>query len=476
MVSSLTLARALRRSIPAVVLLLSLSLGDLAEAQTRDAYFEFLMARRLEAQGDHTEAREALERAASADPASAEVRAEIAAFQLRRNERDDAEREALRALRLDDANRVANRVLGVVYAAEVEAMNARTPQAQVNARARQAIAHLERATGDAAFDVGIQIYYSLGQLYMRTGDGPKAVDAFLEVVDQNPASAQGRLSLARAYVAADDVTSAIETLEVIVEYEPRVASTLAQYQERAGLLADAAESYTRALAVEPTSRGLKFRRIAAVFNNRDFAQAAEFAAEAQAQHPGDLRFARLRARAVFENGDSAQALTILEPTARAYPTDVDTQLALADLYNDAGRDDEAEQTLRRYLATTPADSRAMNHLGYLLADGDRALDEAIQLVERALVAEPGNPSYLDSLGWAHFRRGDFSEAEKYLSPAAEQLPGNSVVQDHLGDVLAGQGRWLDAIAAWTRALAGNGGIDTAAVEQKVRDARSRVPR
>jgi len=255
-----------------------------------------------------------------------------------------------------------------------------------------------------------------------------------------------------------------------------VASTLAQYQVRAGLLADAAESYTRALAVEPTSRGLKFRRVAAVFNNRDFAQAAEFAAEAQAQHPGDLRFARLRARAVFENGDSAQAFTILEPTARAYPTDVATQLALADLYNDAGRDGEAEQTLRRYLATAPADSQALNHLGYLLADRGRALDEAVRLVERALVAEPGNPSYLDSLGWAHFRRGDFSEAEKHLSPAADQLPNNSVVQDHLGDVLAGQGRWLDAIAAWTRALAGDAGIDREAVEQKVRDARSNVPR
>jgi len=118
----------------------------------------------------------------------------------------------------------------------------------------------------------------------------------------------------------------------------------------------------------------------------------------------------------------------------------------------------------------------LNHLGYLLADRGRALDEAIRLVERALVTEPGNPSYLDSLGWAHFRRGDFNEAEKYLSPAAEQLPDNSVVQDHLGDVLAGQGRWLDAIEAWTRALAGDGDIDTVAVEQKVRDARSRALR
>jgi tetratricopeptide (TPR) repeat protein len=474
MAPRLTPVCTLSRFASAVVVLLSL--GGVAEAQTGDAYFEFLMARRFEAQGDHTGALEALERAAAADATSAAIRAEIASFHLRRNERDDAEREALLALRLDDGSRQAHRVLGVIYAADVEAMNARTPRTQVDARARRAISHLEQATSGAAYGVGIQIYYALGQLYERTRDAAKAVEAFLEVVEQNPGSVQGRLSLARAYVAADDVTNAIATLEIIVDDEPRVASTLARYQEQAGLLAAAAESYTRALAVEPTSRGLKFRRIAALFNSRDFVQAADLAAQAQAQHPGDLRFARLRARAVFENGDSARALNILEPTASAYPTDVATQLALADLYNDAGRDDEAEQTLRRYLATTPADAQAMNHLGYLLADRGRALDEAIRLVERALAAEPGNPSYLDSLGWAHFRRGDFSEAERYLVPAAEQLPGNSVVQDHLGDVLAGQGRWLDAIAAWTRALAGDGGVDGAVVEQKVRDARSEVSR
>ena len=474
MVSSNTFSCVLRRSVTTGLLLLCV--GGAAGAQTSDAYFEFLMAQHLEAQGDHAGALAALGRAAAADPASAEVRAEIASFQLRRNERDAAEAEALQALRLDEANLEAHRVLGMIYAAGVDAMNARTPRAQVEARARRAITHLERAMGEAVLGVDIRLRYSLGRLYLRVGEPAKAVDAFSRVVDQNPASAQGRLSLARAYAASDDIGNAIATLEAVVDDEPRVASTLARYQERAGLLKEAAQSYSRALVANPTSRGLKFRRIAAVYDDRDFVQAAALAAEAQAQHPEDLRFPRLRARALFEGGDPARALIILEPTARAHPTDAATQLALADLYNDAGRDGEAERTLRRYLAVKPADAQALNHLGYLLATRGRALDEAIRLVERALVVEPGNPSYLDSLGWAHFRRGDFSEAEKYLSPAAEQLPRNAVVQDHLGDAFAGQGRWLDAIAAWTRALAGDGGIDRGVVEMKVQEARSKIPR
>jgi tetratricopeptide (TPR) repeat protein len=466
---------ALRTSAAAACVLV-LSMAGTAVAQSSEAYFEFLMARRLEAQGDQAGALAALERAAAADPASAEVRAEIASFQLRRNRRSDAETAAVQALKLDDANLEAHRVLGLIYASNVDAMNARTPEAQVEVASRQAITHLERAAAGASAGTDIQIHYSLGRLYLRIGDAGKAVDAFTRVVNQNPDSAQGRLSLAQAYAASDQLQNAIETLEFLVNDEPRIAGVLAQYQEQAGRLKEATATYTVALANDPTNRGLKFRRIAAAFNDGNYTQAAAFATEAQTQHPDDLRFPRLRARAIFELGDPGRAVTILEPVAKANPRDTATQLGLADLYNDAGRDIDAERTLRQLLEIEPANAEALNYLGYLLANRGRSLDEAVRLVERALVAEPGNPAYLDSLGWAHFRRGNMEEAEKYLLPAAAQLPRNAVVQDHLGDVLARRGRWAEAIDAWTKALAGDGGIDRSVVEKKIQDARTKVAR
>ena len=372
--------------------LLLLWMGGPALAQAPAGYFEFLMARRLEAQGDQAGALAALQRAAAADPASAEIRAEIASFQLRRDRNTDAEIAALQALKLNDGNLEAHRVLGLIYAANVDAMSERTPQGQVEAGARQAITHLERAAAEPGFGTDIQIHFSLGRLYLRTEEPAKAVEAFSRVVDQNPSSVQGRVLLAQAYAAANDIKSAVATLDLIVGDEPRVAAVLAQYQEQAGLLKDAVQSYSRALAVEPTSSWLKFRRIAALFNDKNYPQAAAFAAEAQAQHPDDLRFPRLRARAIFESGDPARAVTILEPTAKAFPKDTLTQLALADLYNDAGRDGEAERTLRQLLAAEPANAEALNYLGYLLATRGRALEEAVRLVQRALDVDPGNPS------------------------------------------------------------------------------------
>jgi Flp pilus assembly protein TadD len=193
------------------------------------------------------------------------------------------------------------------------------------------------------------------------------------------------------------------------------------------------------------------------------------------QHPDDLRFPQLRAHALQQMGDSPGAITVLEPVARANPNDVTTQLSLADLYSNAGRKNDAERTVRQLVAIEPGNADALNYLGYLLADRGQQLDEAIRLVRRALDIEPNNPNYLDSLGWAYYRRGDYDQAEKYIAPAAQQMPRNATVQEHLGDILAKRGRWADAITAWTRALQGNeGDINKAAVEKKITDARGKV--
>jgi tetratricopeptide (TPR) repeat protein len=443
-------------------------------APAAESYYQFLMARRLESQGDQAGALAALQRAAAADPRSAMIRAEIAGFEYRHNRRDEAEKAANEALTLDAENADAHRVLGLIFAARAE-NTSRSQAADTASNVRQAITHLEKATTTTAAASDINLFYTLGRLYLRSGDEEKAVQALMRVVALNPDSVQGRLTLAQAYVSAGNTDGAIQTLEEIAADEPRVAATLGQYLEQAGRPADAARAYTTALGVAPMNRELKFRRAAALFTAGQYADAATAAAEAQAQHPDDLRFPRIRARALAESGAAARALEVLEPSARANPGDAATQFALADIYNDAGRAGDAERTLRQLVMLEPMNADALNYLGYLLADRGQQLDEAVRLVQRALAIEPDNPSFLDSLGWAYFQQGKVEDAEKALAPAAAQLPKNSVIQLHIGDVLARRGKLQEAIAAWTRALAGDGeDIDKAAIQQKIDQARARA--
>jgi tetratricopeptide (TPR) repeat protein len=229
--------------------------------------------------------------------------------------------------------------------------------------------------------------------------------------------------------------------------------------------------------VQPMSREIKARRVAALLGAGDLQGAAAAAADAQRQHPEDARFPRLRARALFDGGSRGDGLSVMEAAARAFPKDPNTLYQLADMYKDASRNPDAEKALRQLLVVEPTNANALNYLGYLLAlRGDR-LDEAIDLVRKALATEPDNGAFLDSLGWAYYRKGDLGEAERYLGQAANRLPRNSEVQEHLGDVLAKRGRLPDAVEAWTRALAGDGtDIDRAEIQKKIDDARSKLRR
>ena len=461
-----------------VLVLLGLSpAAAVAQQNPVNPYFEFLQARRLEGQDKPEAALAALLRAAAADPQSAEIKAEIAALYFRKNPpaRVEGEKFAREALAIDENNVEANLRLGNMYAAAVDAaVRARTAPAPQDVK--NAILHLERA---AAGMVGIDqnLQYFLGQMYLRDNQPQKAVQSLARVVAQNPGNPQARQSLAVAYVAAGDMKGAIATLSEIIDYVPQLAETLASYLEQDGQLKEAAAAYTVALSQAPNNRQLKLRRIAALYGAKDYTQAARYAAEARKQHPEDVNFPRLQARAMFDAGDRSGALTVAESAAKAFPKDAQTQFVLVDMYSDAGRSSDAEKLLRQMLSNEPSNPTVLNHLGYFLANRGEQLDEAVNLVKKALDAKPDQPEFLDSLGWAYYKRGELNDAVKYLSQAAAKLPDNSEVLDHLGDAHAKRGSMQDAITAWTRALAGDGqGIDKAAVDRKLQEARKTLPK
>ena len=153
-------------------------------------------------------------------------------------------------------------------------LNARTSAAQFEAMARQAIAS-SRARRRRRRRGRDRAVFSLGRLYLRTGDATKAIDAFDRVVTQNPGSVQGA-PVAGAGVCGRGRSE--ERHRNARRHRGRRAArgVHAGAVSGAGGTADteAVESYTRALAIEPTNRALKFRRIAALFNAKDYERAA----------------------------------------------------------------------------------------------------------------------------------------------------------------------------------------------------------
>ena len=117
-----------------------------------------------------------------------------------------------------------------------------------------------------------------------------------------------------------------------------------------------------------------------------------------------------------------------------------------------GRPAESIRLLREILLLEPADATALNNLGYFLAEEGQTLEEARQLVERAVAIDPLNGSYLDSLGWVIFRLGKSREALPVLEKAFQLSPRSAAINEHLGEVLLTLGRVAEARRFWEKAL------------------------
>jgi predicted Zn-dependent protease len=272
---------------------------------------------------------------------------------------------------------------------------------------------------------------------------------------------------------------------------------------------EAIAAYTAAKSLTPRDPEIDAYLVQANLTARRFARAETLAREALARDPNQPRLVRLRAQALLKAGKSADANKLLEDNVASQPQNREYVVGLADLYADqkrtadavrmleqarqtfgddqaltmrlanvyeaAGQLDAAEKELRKLVSADPLDADALNSLSYMFADRGLRLDEAIELARRAVKVEPDNPAYLDTLGWALFKQGRIEEAEEPLRKAAMSLTGNSVIQDHHGDVLSSRGRTAEAIAAWERALAGDGEqIDRVAIERKIKAAKGRV--
>lgn len=114
--------------------------------------------------------------------------------------------------------------------------------------------------------------------------------------------------------------------------------------------------------------------------------------------------------------------------------------------------DKADADFRAALALNPEQPQVLNYLGYSLVERQEKLDEALDMIERAVAGRPDSGYIVDSLGWVLYRLGRYQEAVGHMEKAVELMPVDPVVNDHLGDVFWAVGRYREAEFQWKRAL------------------------
>jgi tetratricopeptide (TPR) repeat protein len=165
----------------------------------------------------------------------------------------------------------------------------------------------------------------------------------------------------------------------------------------------------------------------------------------------------LLARIQVARGRAGQAIAELEQGLAAGALPVSGQVLLARLQLAAGRTERARSLYEQVLAAGDESPVVQNDLAWLLADAGAELERAQQLASAASAAQPGNPDFVDTLGYVYLRRGlhepaleQFRRALELAGRGGEERP---VLHHHLGLALRGLGRPAEAAAAFERALA-----------------------
>ncbi len=245
-----------------------------------------------------------------------------------------------------------------------------------------------------------------------------------------------------------------ETGELDPSRAPRVAAQVVETYRAAKQYPKAERASEEAAAKYPADRTLTMVRASLLSETGKYRQAVQ---ELKKLLDGkDDREIHLSVAQACEKGkDFAEMAAALDAAEKLSESKEDKEAVLfmrGAMYERQKKFDAAEAEFRKVLALNPNSASALNYLGYMFADRNVRLNEAQQLIQKALERDPDNGAYLDSLGWVLFRLGRLEEAEQMLRRAIERFPRDATIHDHLGDVFAHQGRLKEAIAQWQNSL------------------------
>ena len=174
----------------------------------------------------------------------------------------------------------------------------------------------------------------------------------------------------------------------------------------------------------------------------------------------------------MQSGELNEAEKSARKALELNPDDPQALIQLSSILDRAGKHEASEKTLRELLKHEPDNATALNNLGYFMVERGVGYGEALKLIEQAVAIEPTQGSFLDSLGWTHFKLGNIEKARQYLEKATIYSNRNSTIHEHLGDVLREAGRLAEARKQWEKALEYSVEADEIArLRGKLKDAR-----
>jgi len=354
-----------------------------------------------------------------------------------------------------------------------------------------------------------QTYLRIAEIYRREGKYDLAIENLKKADTMVPDSLEVPYNLAAVYQAQGRYDDAVKLLQDLLKKTEKSETASSQadrnnraiFIERLGMIYREQENYTAAvetfrkmLTLGDENARSGYQEIIDTYREaKQWPQATAVAKEAVQKMPADRDLRMVLDAQLADNGEVDKSIGDVKSFLKGGPEDREVYIRLSIIYTRAKRwkeavdalaqaeklatkpdekayvsflrgdvyqrqkmYDEADTEFRKVLSlVSPADPQTaatLNYLGYMNADRGVKLEESLSFVKQALVLEPNNGAYLDSLGWVYFKLGKYDLAEESLNKAAVHMGADPTVQEHLGDLYQKTGRLKMAAVHWERAV------------------------
>ena len=354
-------------------------------------------------------------------PEFTEARLELASIHLVQKQPDSAEKQYLRVLANAPDNLQANFAMALIY-----------QDTDQEKRAREIFEKI--ATSQTRWT---EIYSVINRFYVEKKDYREAHRLLTGIIERHRENPEFNYMLGFVCEKLGNSTEAIQCFKKITPNS--------DYYERATLF----------VGVQLWEQG-----------DRD--EAILTLETARSQLPESIEILSYLASFYEDIGRFTQAEESLLRSIEINPEDPSLHFRIGVLYDKWGKTDASTTALKKALDIDPEDPNALNYLGYSYARQGIHLEDAERLIKKAMEKRPGDGYITDSLGWVYYQKGMFPKALETLQRAADLLPSDPVVLEHLGDALVKNNRQGEAIDYYKKSL-DFGHEDAPSLQKKIRD-------
>ena len=187
------------------------------------------------------------------------------------------------------------------------------------------------------------------------------------------------------------------------------------------------------------------------FRNTRFGPMAKVLERAIKELPEEFQINLFLGVAYSRLGRNEDAVRVLETAVELNPQSIPALSTLALSYDNLRRYADSDRIYEQALKIEPNNHLILNNYGYSLSDRGIQLERALRMAKEAVQQQPENSSYLDTLGWAYFRLGEYEDAQRYVMEAIDAGDTSAVIHEHLGDIYAKLNELDKALEFWQKA-------------------------